>query len=277
MNKLNILFTFFLFLVTISKAQNCIPDFKDVQPDCAPYYVQFLNTSQNAKAYFWDFGDGFTSSLENPLHVFMADGVYKVSLIVLDSFDMMYSIYKDVTVLPTPISFFRVVPEIPLFGQEVYVFDQSAHHDRWGYPYSIWYKWDWGDDSKIDTEPEPSHLYLDYGNFMITLTVGTFTTPQCISTYVRPSPVTVTSSVPEIVDSPTFYIYPNPTDDIINIDFKSINLRFITISDITGNLLLKQSCYDQFLTLDFNSYPSGVYLLFIYDDDSKFTKKIIKH
>lgn len=43
--------------------------------------VQFLNTSTgNPTTFFWDFGDGATSSEENPLHVFPEENDYAVCL-----------------------------------------------------------------------------------------------------------------------------------------------------------------------------------------------------
>jgi PKD repeat protein len=43
--------------------------------------VQFINTSQNAASYLWDFGDGNTSTLENPLHTYTQNGTYNVVLL----------------------------------------------------------------------------------------------------------------------------------------------------------------------------------------------------
>lgn len=42
--------------------------------------VVFTNTSLNANAYLWDFGDGDTSALENPIHNYAAAGTYTVTL-----------------------------------------------------------------------------------------------------------------------------------------------------------------------------------------------------
>jgi hypothetical protein len=42
--------------------------------------VNFSNTSANATSYAWDFGDGATSTLENPTHTYAAPGDYLVSL-----------------------------------------------------------------------------------------------------------------------------------------------------------------------------------------------------
>ena len=40
----------------------------------------FYNTSQFTDSYSWDFGDGFTSTDENPIHVYAQEGVYEVTL-----------------------------------------------------------------------------------------------------------------------------------------------------------------------------------------------------
>ncbi len=42
--------------------------------------VQFINTSENAGQYFWDFGDGSTSEENNPLHQYAQSGDYNVTL-----------------------------------------------------------------------------------------------------------------------------------------------------------------------------------------------------
>lgn len=48
---------------------------------CAlPFTVNFSNESSNAITYEWDFGDGETSTDENPTHVYTEPGVYTVTL-----------------------------------------------------------------------------------------------------------------------------------------------------------------------------------------------------
>lgn len=49
--------------------------------------VEFTDASQNVpQYYFWDFGDGFTSTLINPTHTYTSDGYYTVSHIVFNSY-----------------------------------------------------------------------------------------------------------------------------------------------------------------------------------------------
>lgn len=47
----------------------------------APLAVLFTDTSENADTWLWDFGDGATSSEQNPVHIYGA-GVYSVTLTV---------------------------------------------------------------------------------------------------------------------------------------------------------------------------------------------------
>lgn len=47
----------------------------------APASVSFSNLSVNASSFLWDFGDGGTSTVTSPTHVYSAPGVYTVQLI----------------------------------------------------------------------------------------------------------------------------------------------------------------------------------------------------
>lgn len=49
--------------------------------------VQFTSTSTGLIiGYLWDFGDGFTSTVANPLHHFAQDILYTVTLTVYGAF-----------------------------------------------------------------------------------------------------------------------------------------------------------------------------------------------
>jgi gliding motility-associated-like protein len=52
---------------------------------CIPDPVFFQNTSQNGNQYFWDFGDGNTSTDFEPTHAYQNPGIYDVMLIVSDA------------------------------------------------------------------------------------------------------------------------------------------------------------------------------------------------
>lgn len=52
---------------------------------CIPDPVIFENDSQNGNAYFWDFGDGGTSTAFEPTHFYTVPGIYTAMLVVSDT------------------------------------------------------------------------------------------------------------------------------------------------------------------------------------------------
>ena len=50
---------------------------------CKPFTVNFKNTSQNAKSFLWDFGNGFTSTETHPSYTYNETGTFTVSLTAL--------------------------------------------------------------------------------------------------------------------------------------------------------------------------------------------------
>lgn len=54
--------------------------------DCSiPLQVKFFDSSKNATNYFWEFGDGQTSTLKNPIHNYLALGNYAIKLTTSNS------------------------------------------------------------------------------------------------------------------------------------------------------------------------------------------------
>jgi Zn-dependent metalloprotease len=45
-----------------------------------PASVNFINNSLYGSTYYWDFGDGSNSTLENPSHIYLAQGAYTITL-----------------------------------------------------------------------------------------------------------------------------------------------------------------------------------------------------
>jgi gliding motility-associated-like protein len=52
---------------------------------CLPNPAIFDNNSANGNTFFWDFGDGDTSTVVNPQHMYPGPGTYTVTLVVSDS------------------------------------------------------------------------------------------------------------------------------------------------------------------------------------------------
>src|SRR5688572_10862480 len=52
---------------------------------CAPLSVDFTNLSTQATNYFWDFGNGNVSSLQDPTTVYLTSGFYTVTLVAINN------------------------------------------------------------------------------------------------------------------------------------------------------------------------------------------------
>ncbi len=84
---------------------------------CAPYTAKFtdLSFAHTPIYYDWDFGDGGTSTDQNPTHVYTEIGVYDVTLTIrTDSgcIDTLTLVREDlIELFPRPISKFTVAPD----------------------------------------------------------------------------------------------------------------------------------------------------------------------
>ncbi len=66
--------------------------------------VQFTNTSTNATDYFWDFGDGNTSTDANPSHTYSSQATYNVTLTASDDYCSDATVTQEVAINPNAIA-----------------------------------------------------------------------------------------------------------------------------------------------------------------------------
>jgi PKD repeat protein len=118
-------------------------------------------------SWLWDFGDGNTSTLQNPTHKYADEGTYHVTLTVTDKNGANDSISKDVVVSNVaPTSY----ADGPYNGTTDYAiqFTGSGSYDPDGVIVS--YGWDFGDGNN-GSGIQPTHRYSKYGVYNVTLTV----------------------------------------------------------------------------------------------------------
>ncbi len=167
-----------IFTQTVTIYPDIVAEF-EVSEDtgCHPLTVNFTNHSQGASGeieYQWDFGDGNTSTEENPQHTFnnfshKDDTSYTVTLTAFYE-DACYDVYQeDITVQATPLSNFSVLNSPGCAPHEIEVVNESIGATN--------FEWDFGDGSDPDNSenPEP-HEYTqppgeNPGIFTITLDV----------------------------------------------------------------------------------------------------------
>ncbi len=138
--------------------------FADNTNICEGDTVSFTNESEFADSYSWNFGDGTTSTDENPSHAYSAEGDYTVSL---QAFGICGDPVEEKTeyihVAPPPVASFRAEPKEGCQANIVDIDNESEYGDT--------FDWYFGDGT-TSSDPSPgSHTYADTGYFDITLIV----------------------------------------------------------------------------------------------------------
>lgn len=77
--------------------------------------------------------------------------------------------------------------------------------------------------------------------------------------------------------APVFNLYPNPAKSAVTLQFTSASDRgrIITITDITGKMVHRATCYDRFASLLLTSLPGGMYLVNVTEGEKSFSHKLI--
>ncbi len=129
-------------------------------PDSTKRAVQFRNTSQNAQNYYWDFGDGQASTLDNPKHEYQQAGTYTVRLNAIGEGGTDKTA-KTIAIFAFPYADFAFTSGGCVASCEVYFENRSINAHT--------FLWDFG-DGKRSQDHNPTHLYTRGGDFTVRLT-----------------------------------------------------------------------------------------------------------
>ena len=128
---------------------------------CASIPVVFTDlTTGGATKWLWKFGDGITSPLQNPTHLYPDTGTFKVQLIVWNNGCTDSITYKDFINIHPPIGEFNYLIDCKNPFKRTFT-DLSIAADQWN--------WNFGDGS-TSTLKNPIHEYLNTGVYQVTQT-----------------------------------------------------------------------------------------------------------
>jgi PKD repeat protein len=120
--------------------------------------------------YYWDFGDGTTSTLKTPTHVYQDDGTFNISLNVTDDAGDwgMTTVTIDVANV-APNATVEATPDH--INENGTVFFQAQGSDPSPLDEeALTYTWNFGDGESSNLK-EVSHVFLDDGEFTVSLSV----------------------------------------------------------------------------------------------------------
>lgn len=280
-----------------------------------PIDVEFNMTSNGGQSYEWDFGDGNTSTEQNPTHTYNQEGSYDITLTVssgicgnaVESRNNYISIdpnNSQEVIMPNESS------KTTLYCCSGNLLDPGGtsnySSNNTGYicidpenNEQIQINFD-----SFDVEEGSSSNVCDYDKLYIY--DGTSLNASLIGTYCNsnPPPASITSTG----DAITFYfssdsyleksgfniswscistdinneaynndinIYPNPSKGIFNIKRSNAEKIFVSVKDITGKLIFEKIGNKKTFNIDISFAPAGIYLIELESGNETIHKKIM--
>ena len=293
---------------SIEKVSLPIADFSSFTvQDCNSAIVTYTNNSIDGDKYLWDFGDGNTSTLANPTHIYYTPDNYQVSLTVTDTL-----LGKDSNiVLPVLINTLHTTSTINESSCVSYLAPDGQSHTSSGIKTvtvpnaagcdsiitinltintadvsviqdgliltanatAAIYQWLNCNNgySIINGETSRSYTVTQNGSYAVEVTQN-----SCVDTSTCFSVTTVGILVNTFGNEIT--VFPNPTLGIVKIDLGEFLYEFnVRITDASGKII-SQSIYKntKMFELDLNTQP-GIYLLNINSGNKKATIRLIKN
>lgn len=227
----------------------------------------FNFTDQSAilpNGWLWDFGDGNTSAVQNPVHTYADNGNYEVTLVCSN-------IYGSSLVqqnLETQVSGFSdiVVNNNPVVNQNIDFTATAIDVDTWN--------WDFGDGSTLTTtSPNASHTYTSVGTYTISIS-----TPDsfCVTELSQEIVVSSIDSDGLVSVKQEISIYPNPSEGLFRISFSDdIKVKEISLFDALGRSIKfnSEQISQNEIDINVNRPVAGVYLLSMRTKSGSIIKK----
>lgn len=225
--------------------------------------ISFEDQSSNAPtAWSWDFGDGSTSTSQNPEHTFTTSDTYNVCLTATNGAGSnTYCEMIEIGITLAPVANFSVTDlENGTFSFE----DQSTNTP------TAW-QWDFG-DGNTSTAQNPEYTYIASGTYTVCLTASNSAGDN---TYCDMVNATITGTN-DFWDTDFVQVFPNPVSHTLTIKIKEPvqnTLRF-QIVDISGQTVLsKQLDRGQLHTIPVHDLATGMYIYIIKDSDGLVRKR----
>lgn len=151
--------------ITFDKSVRAKPqiDYQSLDTTCDRLTVQLINNSVSADSYWWDLGNGQTSTDFQPITTYEGLGVYTITLIATDtvcdiSDTAQIQIDNDKVNKP------KALMEADYAGCDGNYFVEFKNIS----PKTNIFNWDFG-DGNTSTEENPTHTFPDSGTYTVTL------------------------------------------------------------------------------------------------------------
>lgn len=210
----------------------------------------FTDLSTNTPSnWAWDFGDGNTSTAQNPTHTFTTAGTFNICLTAGNAAGDNTVCQSLAVVLSPQASFTATMGEN---GNYTFT-DQSTNEP------TAW-AWDFG-DGNTSTDQNPTHTFTTTGDFevclMVTNAAGSSNTCQTISVIIN--------DVNDPALGAALSVFPNPVSEVLQIQLQdqSTEGAFLQVIGLNGQTKVRQAIQGQ-TTLQVSNWGAGHYTAILY-------------
>ncbi|HKR05296.1 MAG TPA: PKD domain-containing protein [Bacteroidia bacterium] len=260
------------------------------------HFSDSSTSSYNIVSWAWNFGDGSTSTAQNPIHTYAQGGTYNVCLTITDSHGCHNTFCHHITVTAPNVCHASFSFNNTTLGNTIHFINTST-----GSTPNTTYLWTFGDGTN-STDVNPVHAYAHNGVNMICLYM-TDTTTGCSSHYCRQIhhsanhhphwyphhaaliPIaTLRASETDAVtlDNQEYIVnYPNPVVSSSTIQYELADDADVKIEiyDILGNRISqiineKETAGLHTQRISADNYTAGFYLIKMSVGEESFMKKI---
>jgi PKD repeat protein len=213
--------------------------------------IIFTDQSSSSTTWAWDFGDGTTSTSQNPSHTYATAGSYNVCLIAMNSCGVADTICTFFDICELPAAAFNS----SVNALTVIFTDQSGSSTTWA--------WDFGDGNS-STQQNPTYTYTNEGTYEVCLIVSNdcgYLDTICEQIIIQTNSITEAEQL-------TLNVYPNPVEDLLHIDFNSeLQQATIEITDVTGKIIWTgKDISGTFTQADISKLSAGSYRIRVIDE-----------
>jgi PKD repeat protein len=292
----NILCTNGYTITILGNPSNCNADFYAATSPLTGYFIDMsTGIDPQTTDYFWNFGDGGTSTERFPFHTYTSGGYYNVSLTIVNgncidtATQFVYIFDADTSIVVNDCNAFFVVTQTEPYS--VNIVNLSSGNN-------LNFSWTFANGTTVNS-PFPTLQVPFNTNFTFCLTV---TNSSCFSTYcdsisfdslgviqrtsemlninvVSPQEITGynLTSVKESKESIAAASYPNPFSENFTIDNANGKFNTYSIMTIDGREIVNGSLSKGIEVVQSNEWSNGVYFLRLNSQNGiSNTSKIVK-
>ncbi len=236
--------------------------------NCSTTY-QFTDASTNSPtSWSWDFGDGNTSTQQNPIHTYSTPGTYTAKLVSTNAYGNS-TFSMPITVLGL-LPLFNV-PDTVNLGVPLYITNATQGN-------AIAYLWDFGNGTTSNSN-DATITFTDGGWTTVVLTA--YDANGCEYTSSKQIWVLSPNAINDREQVFNISVFPNPTKDMVSVNFQaptqtagSVSL-YNTLGEVIGTYAYRVNATT--INIDMSRIAGGVYLLKLDGEKGATAIRVVKY